>query len=748
MPYYPFGNGTIVTPEWLNDIQTRVYNPDTGEFRQWLDSDLSDNTGQIKERVATLTNEFKFVGMTGLYANYNGGKIRDISGKTVTIPSGTVLLTDNTINYLNISKTGDITADTEVNGMGLAKITLSNGNLVSSEDLRSRWLIFDVNDIQNQIEAKTASFTAKNNYTYSITANTADIVVSFPVTTSIGDTVYLIINASTKNINIAANISVNGDTTGVKLFPGIIYKITKITDSSWCASIAPISVSLNSKQLADMPTVIQPQKLLRSNVTGTGYELVDPVVNKWSVITDNYTATSGERIMGVLSTAKTLNLPASATTGDSVEIFGDFSTNNLTVNRNGLTIDGQVANGTISSSKQLSRFIYSGSTWISNLSSVVSDTTQSTNGTMGQSNSIYTSTLITGAAMGSGCVVNESTQLCLLAYGNSSNQFVLQPAVLSGSDVFTFYKSTVFSDITRDVFCTRVSDTTAIVVYYVPASDTVVVRLVQVSTLGIVLLSQSNISGATYTLSPVSSVNPNVRQPAFAALFASNKLCVATRSTANLYTVTNNTTLTSVLTANMPSYTAYITSIIENNRYWYIAGLNWNSSPSFWHGQLMVLDTTNNQVSYNNYDDNIAIVLEEPTNSYVAMQQGVSQDMGFNQPWRSVSVLKTATLTSTVPFYTLGTTQVASLWPTINNSDDMSLGFWISRISNKFIVLLSNGTKMSICNQNSGDGTVSTSALTNVLGLTSPTPVFSYFGRLSNSKACIVTNGIVAVVYV
>lgn len=747
MPYYPFGNGTIVTPEWLNDIQSRIYNPDTGEYRQWLDSDLSDNTGQIKNRLSNLTDEFKFIQMVGLYAQYKGGKIRNILGETITIPDGTILLTDNSTNYIGISKSGEIIVSSTINGMCIAKVILSNGVLVSSEDLRSRWLVFDVNDIQNKIFDKTSSFTVQNNYSYIVNPNSTDIVVGFPTETNIGDIVYLIIKTGTKKVNIAGNININGDSSGVLLSQNSVYKLTKISSDEWCASIMPIGLALNSKQLSDMPNILQPQKLLKTNISGTGYELVEQTNSKWTVISDNYTAATGEKILGVLSAGKTLNLPANAISGDSVEVFGDFSTNNLAVNRNGLTIDGQVANGSISTNKNLTRFIYSGTTWISNLSSVVSETTQSNDGTLGQSNSIYTSTLIAKSLMGSGCIINESTQLCLLAYGNSDNQFIMQPAVLAGSDVFTFYKSTVFFDVTRDVFTARVSNTTGIVVYYIPGSDTVVVRLVQVSTLGIVLLSQSNISGATYTLSPIVNIS-QAKQPAFVAHLADNKLCVATRSGLTLFTITNNNTLNTVMTAVMPSYTAYITSIIDNGRYWYISGINWITPPSYWHGQLTVIDTTNNQVAYNNFDDNIGILFKEPTNNNVAMQIGLSRDMGPGNPWYNLALIKTSTLTTTTPFYTLGNSQPSSMWPTISNSDDASTGFWLSKISNKFIILLSNGTKTSIGNQNSSGGVISTSAVTNFLGLPSPTPIYTYFGYISASKACVVANGFVAIVYI
>lgn len=86
----------------------------------------------------------------------------------------------------------------------------------------------------------------------------------------------------------------------------------------------------------------------------------------WVKQTSNYTAASGDKILADTSAGSfTITLPASPVSGDSVEIAdgGDWSTNNLTVARNGNTIE-TISDDVLFDVKGASIvLIYDGSTW-------------------------------------------------------------------------------------------------------------------------------------------------------------------------------------------------------------------------------------------------------------------------------------------------------------------------------------------------------------------------------------------------
>jgi Collagen triple helix repeat (20 copies) len=89
-------------------------------------------------------------------------------------------------------------------------------------------------------------------------------------------------------------------------------------------------------------------------------------LNRWAVKTSNYTAVDGDRLIADTTGGTfTITLPATPSAGDYVQISdgGNWNVTNLTVARNGSTIDGYADDLLLNLSGVTVEFIYDGSTW-------------------------------------------------------------------------------------------------------------------------------------------------------------------------------------------------------------------------------------------------------------------------------------------------------------------------------------------------------------------------------------------------
>jgi hypothetical protein len=89
-------------------------------------------------------------------------------------------------------------------------------------------------------------------------------------------------------------------------------------------------------------------------------------IKSWLKITNNYTATNGDKLLADTSGGSfTVTLPASPSAGHSVQITdgGSWRINNLLVNFNGATIEGINDTLSINIPQTTVEFIYDGTTW-------------------------------------------------------------------------------------------------------------------------------------------------------------------------------------------------------------------------------------------------------------------------------------------------------------------------------------------------------------------------------------------------
>ena len=103
-----------------------------------------------------------------------------------------------------------------------------------------------------------------------------------------------------------------------------------------------------------------------TSLLGTGDIVVSGGSVSWIKKTANYTAAVGEKIIADTTAGTfTITLPASPTTGDSVTIAdgNNWATTNLTVARNGSTIEGLAENLTLDIKGIQVEFVYDGATW-------------------------------------------------------------------------------------------------------------------------------------------------------------------------------------------------------------------------------------------------------------------------------------------------------------------------------------------------------------------------------------------------
>ena len=166
--------------------------------------------------------------------------------------------------------------------------------------------------------------------------------------------------------------------------------VAAVVNSSATAGVLEVRVSIGSKlhndELVEL-TSLADKNIISYNASSSRFENTglktvngtsllgtgDIVVSggggtaiSWIKKTANYTAAVGEKIIADTTAGTfTITLPASPTTGDSVTIAdgNNWATTNLTVARNGSTIEGLAENLTLDIKGIQVEFVYDGATW-------------------------------------------------------------------------------------------------------------------------------------------------------------------------------------------------------------------------------------------------------------------------------------------------------------------------------------------------------------------------------------------------
>lgn len=175
----------------------------------------------------------------------------------------------------------------------------------------------------------------------------------------------------------------NTETVSNKTISGASNTITNVSLATGVTGTLPVAkggtavTTIPAKSILvanalDTYTTVTPGagQSIRVNAGNTAWEAYTPGTGggstSWSKKTANYTAVSGDKLICDTSGgAFSITLPAGPATGDYVELTdgGNWNTNNLTVLRNGSTIEGVTDDLLVDIPGTTVQLVYSGTTW-------------------------------------------------------------------------------------------------------------------------------------------------------------------------------------------------------------------------------------------------------------------------------------------------------------------------------------------------------------------------------------------------
>ena len=116
IPNSPFNDGDV----WSSSVAYLAFNQVFDDQTQYLghqakltDTSLSDATGQIKDRLNTITNGLLVTVQSGLTLQYTSGVVRMTDGALLSIPAGLITAPDNSTNYVYVDTNGTLQVGTQ-----------------------------------------------------------------------------------------------------------------------------------------------------------------------------------------------------------------------------------------------------------------------------------------------------------------------------------------------------------------------------------------------------------------------------------------------------------------------------------------------------------------------------------------------------------------------------------------------------------------------------------------------------------
>jgi len=277
----------------------------------------------------------------------------------------------NFANYYYIADSGQtVFSGNDANGLPLAIDTanyqvFNNGiRLVSGVD-------YTVNAAANSVTLN--GFTADSGddlviNTLSQTVTTSHIVVgdtfmnTFKFIATNGQTAFTGADANSKTLGIDSS-NFNVFQNGIKLMDSDDFTSNPITNTITLTSGASTADEIVITAIENKASNVTVDAAALAGLVDSAY--IAARVNTsaaWTEITTTpITAVANQRLIVDTSTAKTVNLPATATLGDEVRIIdgtGQAATNNITIGRNGHKIDGSDSDLTIDVNRAAFGLVY------------------------------------------------------------------------------------------------------------------------------------------------------------------------------------------------------------------------------------------------------------------------------------------------------------------------------------------------------------------------------------------------------
>lgn len=146
-----FTNGRPLYSEWLNAMQNIQFDDldFDGHYPRLTDDALTSAPGNIKNEWQTFRDAFLVTGGVGLAVNIKGGLITLLNGNRLAIADTSLILSNNTTNFVFITKLGTVANSTKLplTSFPLATVVTSGGVITSITDTRYRYEVKPRGDI-------------------------------------------------------------------------------------------------------------------------------------------------------------------------------------------------------------------------------------------------------------------------------------------------------------------------------------------------------------------------------------------------------------------------------------------------------------------------------------------------------------------------------------------------------------------------------------------------------------------------